>query len=66
MMRPQEEIEKEVLRLQSEVASCDLLLNKYTAKESQRLYSKYFFRKEQILVLIRVLEWTLGREPNYE
>ena len=58
------EISKEVMRLQSEVASYDIILNRRTTSENPQLVTDLTHRRERCLTLIHTLEWVLEREPS--
>lgn len=67
-MRSPEEIEREILSLQSHVASLDLLIVKYNREsgESQLDHYKlegFYADRDRLLRQIHDLEWVLGREP---
>jgi hypothetical protein len=61
-MRPEKDIEDEVMKLQSEVASYDELLNLNRTKPTQVTSLTYY--RAYCLTKIHVLEWVLGREPS--
>jgi hypothetical protein len=65
-MRSQEEIEREVISLQSHVASLDILIDRRSRWEDDDMLAKraeFNQKRDKLLRKIQVLEWTLGREP---